>query len=186
MSAGAGALGRYLQEHERPPQDLELGAMVPVNLRPLEQAHRLGNYFGLVMAPLPVGVGQPLDRLRATKRHMDALKKSREPVLTFGILNVLGLLSRRLEAPFVRFFAAKCSAVMTNVPGPREQLHVAGVPIRRLMFWVPQSGGLGLGISVMSYAGQVFVGVMTDESLVPDPERIVATFEEELDALEAA
>ncbi len=185
MSAVAGALGRYIEEHERPPRDLELGAMVPVNLRPLEQAHRLGNYFGLVMAPLPVGVEHPLDRLRATKRHMDQLKRSREPVLTFGILHGLGMLSRRLEAPFVRFFAAKCSAVMTNVPGPREELHIAGIPIRRLVFWVPQSGGLGLGISVMSYAGQVFVGVMTDASLVPDPERIVATFEEELEALEA-
>jgi len=51
-----------------------------------------------------------------------------------------------------------------------------------VMFWVPQSGRLGLGISILSYAGGVMLGVATDEGLVPDPERIVAEFEKELRA----
>ena len=59
-----------------------------------------------------------------------------------------------------------------------------GRVIRGLVFWVPTSGGLGLGISILSYNGEVRVGVATDSSLVPDPEGIVAGFEEELAFLE--
>jgi hypothetical protein len=70
--------------------------------------------------------------------------------------------------------------VLTNVPGPREQLYLAGTPLQRAMFWVPQSGRLGLGISILSYNGQVLVGVASDAGLVPDPERIVAAFEADL------
>jgi hypothetical protein len=54
------------------------------------------------------------------------------------------------------------------------------------MFWVPQSGRLGLGISILSYAGGVMLGVATDEGLVPDPERIVEAFDQEFQALKAA
>ena len=71
------------------------------------------------------------------------------------------------------FFAAKVSAVMTNVPGPREPLYLAGSRIEDMMFWVPAPGSLSLGISILSYAGNVMVGVATDAGLIPDPEAIV-------------
>ena len=45
--------------------------------------------------------------------------------------------------------AAKASTVMTNVPGPQKQLYLAGLPIKEFMFWVPQSGRLGLGVSII-------------------------------------
>jgi hypothetical protein len=54
------------------------------------------------------------------------------------------------------------------------------------MAWVPQSGGVGLGISIVSYAGQVRLGVLVDHELVPDPETIVAGFEAEVQTLLAA
>ena len=54
------------------------------------------------------------------------------------------------------------------------------------MFWVPQSGHLGLGISILSYAGGVMLGIASDEGLVPDPEGIVDAFGAELQALRAA
>jgi hypothetical protein len=51
------------------------------------------------------------------------------------------------------------------------------------MFWVPQSGRLGLGVSILSYAGEVMVGVASDAGLVPDPQTIVDGFHAELEAL---
>jgi hypothetical protein len=54
------------------------------------------------------------------------------------------------------------------------------------MFWVPQSGHLGLGISILSYNGGVRLGIATDAGLVPDPERIVENFEVEFEAMRAA
>ena len=76
--------------------------------------------------------------------------------------------------------------MLTNVPGPREPLFLAGEPLERAMFWVPQSGRLGLGVSILSYAGQVMVGVASDAGLVPDPQSIVEAFEAELAALTGA
>ncbi|KPV48963.1 hypothetical protein SE17_35250, partial [Kouleothrix aurantiaca] len=80
-------------------------------------------------------------------------------------------------------FGSKATAVMTNVPGPRETLYMAGVPLRDIMFWVPQSGRLGLGVSILSYNGRVLLGVATDAGLVPDPDQIIAGFHDEFETL---
>ncbi len=114
---------------------------------------------------------------------MDALKDTSEPIVTFGILALIGLLPNRLEDVVVEIFGKKGTLVLTNVPGPREQLYLAGAPIGEMMFWVPQSGRLGLGISILSYNNQVMIGVASDSNLVPDPETIVACFHQELEAL---
>jgi hypothetical protein len=83
----------------------------------------------------------------------------------------------------VDIFGLKGTAVMTNVIGPREQLYLAGAPLESLMFWVPQSGRLGLGVSILSYNGQVWMGTITDASLVPDPDSIIDAFHVEFDEL---
>jgi hypothetical protein len=72
---------------------------------------------------------------------------------------------------------------MTNVPGPQQPLYLAGRRIADLMFWVPQSGDIGMGVSILSYAGGVQFGLITDAARVPDPERIVAGFAAELERL---
>lgn len=180
-AAVAGALRRYVKARGGHPHDIR--AMVPVNLRPLDRAAKLGNYFGLVMLPLPLGEADVGARVSETRRRMDRAKATREAVATFVVLRGLGLLNRRLEAPFLRFFGAKVSAVMTNVPGPKTHLHMRGHAIRWLMFWVPQSGALALGISVLSYAGSVMMGVMSDDGVIEDPSEITTAFEDELTEL---
>jgi hypothetical protein len=83
----------------------------------------------------------------------------------------------------VDIFGAKATCVMTNVPGPQQTLYFSGAPIRSMMFWVPQSGRLGMGISLLSYDGEVRLGVATDAGLVPDPEAIIDGFQQEFDML---
>jgi hypothetical protein len=114
---------------------------------------------------------------------MDELKASPEAAVSFAILGALGLTSDGLQRAFIELMGAKTSLVMTNVPGPRRRLYLAGSPLRGMMFWVPQSGRVGLGISILSYAGEVRLGLASDAGLLPDPERIAATFSEELEAL---
>jgi hypothetical protein len=97
----------------------------------------------------------------------------------------MGWAPRLIEDFGVSFFGKKASLVLTNVPGPRDHLRLCGVPLRRLMFWVPQSGRMGLGISIFSYAGEVTIGIIADGGLVPDPELLVADFHVEFAALEA-
>ncbi|HEV2476021.1 MAG TPA: WSD1 family O-acyltransferase, partial [Candidatus Dormibacteraeota bacterium] len=132
------------------------------------------------------GIVDPVRRLRAIKKEMDELKRSPEALVAFGVLNVMGLAPVEVERLGLRFFGSKATAVLTNVPGPREPLYLAGRKLNRVMFWVPQSGRLGLGISILSYAGGVMLGVATDEGLVADPEKIVDAFEKEFRSLKAA
>ena len=178
----SGALRRYLLERGEDVIGLEIRAAVPVNLRPLDGPIELGNQFGLVFLPLPIGLEEPGDRLAEIKRRMDDIKGTPEALVAFGVLNALGLVPTRLHGNLVEFFGAKATAVLTNVPGPREPLYLAGRRVTNIMFWVPQSGRLGLGISILSYAGSVMVGIAADAGLIPDPERLIAEFETELAA----
>jgi WS/DGAT/MGAT family acyltransferase len=183
LAGVAGALRRYLLgrgAEVRP--GLDLRAIVPVNLRPDDAVEKLGNRFGLVFLALPVGIEDRRERLAELKRRMDAIKGSPEAVTTFAVLNALGTASATVESLAVRFFGSKATAVMTNVPGPRQELYLAGKAMRSMMFWVPQSAHLGLGVSVLSYAGQVRIGVASDIGLVPDPQGIVNAFQDEMAA----
>ena len=183
IAAVAGALRDYLEERGERVDELEIRAAVPVNLRPIERGLELGNSFGLVFVPLPISIAEPDRRLAELKLRMDRIKASSEAIVSFGVLTAIGLVPRQLHPPAVEFFGSKASVVMTNVPGPREPLFLSGRRIGEFMFWVPMSGHLGLGISILSYAGGVMVGVAADAGLIPDPSRIVAAFERELKGL---
>ena len=183
VATATGALRRYLEKRGEPTAGIAIRASVPVNLRPQADAHHLGNAFGLVFLTLPIGIADPAKRLRAIKREMDELKSSPEALVAFGVLSLMGIAPVEVEQLGLRFFGSKATAVLTNVPGPRQPLYLAGRKIEKVMFWVPQSGHLGLGVSILSYAGGVMLGVATDAGLVPDPERIVESFTVEFKAL---
>jgi len=184
VAAVSGALGRYLAARgQTPAADLSIRAVVPVNLRPIEEAHLLGNQFGLVFLSLPVGVDDPLERVFEVRRRMTAIKRSPEAYLAFQILRAIGTAPRQIFDLVVELFGRKATAVMTNVVGPRERLVMAGVPLRQAMFWVPCAGRLGLGISVLSYAGDVWIGLNADAHVIPDPHAILDGFDAEIRAL---
>jgi len=73
--------------------------------------------------------------------------------------------------------------VMTNVPGPQQPLYLAGSKLKQMMFWVPQSGNIGMGVSILSFNGEVHFGLITDAALTPDPEAIIARFAPEFERL---
>ncbi|HSN56552.1 MAG TPA: wax ester/triacylglycerol synthase family O-acyltransferase [Candidatus Sulfomarinibacteraceae bacterium] len=184
LSGVTGALRRYLLKRGEAVADgLDLRAIVPVNLRPEHEVDRLGNRFGLVFLALPVGLEDRAERLTELKRRMDGIKRSTEAVVTYGVLNALGTASASVESQAVRFFGSKATAVMTNVPGPRQELYLAGKAMRSMMFWVPQAAHLGLGVSILSYAGQVRLGIATDVGLAPDPQSIIEAFQDEMTAM---
>jgi WS/DGAT/MGAT family acyltransferase len=182
-TAMAGGLRRYLAQHGEPDEKLSFRCAMPVNLRPLEQLAALGNRFGLIFLDLPVGISDPLRRLAELRRRTAALKRSVEPLVIFGLLDLAGRGPEVVHSLLLRIFGAKATAVFTNVPGPGKTLWFAGRPIRDLFCWVPQAARLGLGVSILSYDGSVRMGVATDAGLVADPERIIDGFDAELEAL---
>jgi len=183
LATAAGALRRYLAAKGDRVGGVELRAMVPVNLRPPQDDGELGNRFGLVTLLLPVGVANPLARLYEVHRRMEALKTSYQPVIAFGLLALAGCLPRVAQQEMLDLLANKATAVMTNVPGPQQPLFLAGARLAQIMFWVPQSGDIGMGVSILSYAGGVQFGLITDAGMVPDPEGVIAGFRPEFERL---
>lgn len=182
MASLAGALRRYLIDRgDVLPDSLEVRGIVPVNLRRLEEAHLLGNQFGLVFLPLPLGLEDPLDRLFAVRKQMNGIKHTPEAYLAFQILRGLGLVPKQLFDLVVTVFGMKATAVVTNVIGPRQRIRFLGEPMRQAMFWVPCAGRLGLGVSLLSYDRQVWLGVQSDAALIPDPGALLAGFAGEIE-----
>ncbi len=179
----AGGLRRYLIAHEQRVEGVELRALVPVNLRPIEEASKLGNRFGLLFVPLPLGIADPLDRLFAVRETTRQIKRSPERLLTFLLLRILGITPSPLFEMVVNLFARRCTVVVTNVVGPREPLRMAGTTLKQVMFWVPSAGRLAVDVSLFSYTGNLWVSIATDGRLASDPEAIFDGFESEMATL---
>ncbi|MCA1777817.1 MAG: wax ester/triacylglycerol synthase family O-acyltransferase [Xanthomonadaceae bacterium] len=174
-----GALHRYLVDKGDDPSELEIRATIPVNLRPLEHARDLGNHFGTVFLDLPIWESNPLARIYRVAESMHHLKKSKQASVSLGLLAMVGMLPAAIQQSVLELFGKKATTVLTNVPGPSQALFMAGSEITQMMFWVPQTASVGMGISILSYNDQVFCGLVTDNRLVPDPGRIVERFKAE-------
>ncbi|MGZ4665522.1 MAG: wax ester/triacylglycerol synthase family O-acyltransferase [Frankiaceae bacterium] len=183
LSAVSGAIGRYLDRRGGRVDNLR--TFIPFNIRPPDQPlpATLGNKFGLIFLDLPVGIRDPLARLAELSRRMEAAKRSPEAAVSYGLIEGMGLTPAEVEKQVLDFFTAKASAVMTNVPGPREPLRLAGVRVGGVIAWAPRTGDMPIGLSIFSYAGEVVVGLSVDAALVPQPETILTGIEEELQAL---
>lgn len=182
LACVSGALTAYLAQRAAAPQG-EIRALVPVNLRPPGPVTALGNEFGLVFLDLPTGYSDPVARLRAVHKRMRALRGSGQATVALGILAAMGTLPDTLKEAALEALAANASVVVSNVRGAPDARYFAGRRILRELFWVPQSGGIGVGISLLSYAGQVDVGVMADARRVPDPGELARCVAREFDTL---
>ena len=183
LSVVAGALRRYLKQRGESVEGIDLRVTVPVNVRPLGDGGKLGNRVGAMFVTLPVSIADPVCRLGEIVQHVNGRKNSLEAPVYFAALNVLGRAPAPITKGLVNTFGKKASVVMTNVKGPQEQLYLAGAPLTELIAWVPTTGGMALGLSVLSYAGEVRLGVLTDGGLMPDPGAIIAGFHAEFESL---
>lgn len=172
----AGSLREYLTQHGEPVDGVVVRATVPVNLRPLSQAMNLGNQFGLVYLDLPVGVEGATNRVKQVRRTMAKLKNGIQAYMSYNVLGILGFFPQSLQRFALDFFSHKASAVMTNVPGPAEPVMLKGSRLAKPMFWVPQSGEIGIGVSILSYNGKVEFGLIADTALIDDPQAVVQGF----------
>jgi WS/DGAT/MGAT family acyltransferase len=184
VSILAGALGRYLESRGDRVDGLSIRATVPTNLRSDPGAlAALGNQFGLVFLELPIGIRHPFERLVAVHALMDALKASSQAVVTYGLLSAIGNLPAAVEEPALALFSAKASLVASNVAGPRQQRFMAGLPVSQVLFWVPQTGSIGVGVSIFSYCDQVQLGIIADRELMPKPGELLKAMGAEFERL---
>eukprot|EP00455_Lapot_gusevi_P004341 TRINITY_DN11801_c0_g1_i11.p1 TRINITY_DN11801_c0_g1~~TRINITY_DN11801_c0_g1_i11.p1 ORF type:complete len:414 (+),score=56.01 TRINITY_DN11801_c0_g1_i11:113-1354(+) len=189
MSCLAGSLGRYIQHKTSQPQAgnfplaNQLRVVVPMSFRMFSKnaADVLDNQFCVVVVPLPLQTTDRIKRLQSVKRTMDRLKRSVAPLLNYILVYLVGYLPRFLSRFLIHRFANRCSAVVTNVPGPDSIVTVHGRSIHSMMFWVPALSDIGLGLSILTYAGKLRVGVTMDQAIGDDPSLITSFFQKELE-----
>jgi diacylglycerol O-acyltransferase / wax synthase len=170
LSIVSGAIGRYLRARGHDTEDLELRALVPVSIREAEEHGALGNRISAMMAPLPVGVVDPVERLHVVTTEMGDLKASGQAVgaeiltrLTDFAPTTIVSQAARLQ-PAQRFF----NLVVTNVPGPQFPLYVLGRQMESIFPMVPLAQKQALCIGIMSYNGQVNFGLIGDYDAMAD------------------
>jgi diacylglycerol O-acyltransferase len=179
-AAVAGAFGAYLRGAGVDTSGMTIRATVPVNLRAAGEPAGLGNQFGLVFMPLPIGIANPYERIYSVHAQMQLLRESQQPLMSIVLLAILGLGPKTLQQPAVDLLSDKATLVMSNVPGPRVPMKLCGVEMREVLFWVPQSGNLGIGVSVLTYNDQIHFGLIADRNLMPEPRRVVDEFERQV------
>jgi hypothetical protein len=114
---------------------------------------------------------------------MQQLKGSSQAAATLGLLSVVGMLPSSVAEPTTALFSAKASLVVSNLRGPPEPLHLAGAEITQVLFWVPEAGSIGTGVSILSYRGGVQFGVISDRETIPRPDELVALIDAEFERL---
>ena len=188
LTAVAGALGRFLEHRGMDVSGLELRACVPVSVRTKDRVGAAGNDITIMMAPLPVGVRPPVERLSVVRRAMQNLKSSRQAegaqVLT-SIENALppAVLAR---ASRLGFSSRMYNLLVTNVPGPQVPIYLLGrqmTDLAPLAFLAPEHT---LAIAIISYHGAVTYGLLGDADAVPDLPDLAGHLRDSLAELVAA
>ena len=180
LTAIAGALGRYLEARGGLRPKLAVRVVEAVNLRPYQDEIRLGNEFAVIFLTLPLALADPVERLALVRTRMAQVKASPEAVANLALIDLVGRLPAWLERAVLRLYGMRGTLVMTNVPGPEYPLYLAGAPVARVLAWVPQITGIGIGVCVLSYAGAITVGIVTDSGVIADPWELVTGFEAEI------
>ena len=181
----SGALRRYLESTGRNPDRIELRAMCPVNVRTADEHLALGNRISMMVAPLPVGIYDPVERYRQVRAAMAQIKASGESARMTRILDLMTLLPPALQtaAGWLQVQSAPVNTICTNVPGPPVSLYAQGVRLETMIPLVPLAQGIGLAFAMLSYADTLTIGVTLDPALIRDGEKLVDFIGESFDEL---
>ena len=127
----------------------------------------------------------PLDRYNRQVEEAEGLKAGSQGTGSQAIVNLAGHAPPVVHSFLARgLFATRLfNVTITNVPGPQQPLYMGGSRVRDMMFWVPQTGSIGIGVSILSYNGRVHFGLIADAKLIPDPDAVIRRFGPEFDKL---
>ena len=192
LAVVAGGLRSWLAEQGVRVDGLELKALVPVSVRTEDERGELGNKLTAMRGPLPVGVADPVERLRAVSAAMDRLKASKQPYAAEAIWGINDWLRDFAPQALLRptaainFSTRLFNLLVTNFPGPQVGFYVLGRPLAQIYPIGFLAKDHGLAVAILSYHGQVGFGLLTDPAIVPDPERLVAHLEAAVEELRGA
>ncbi len=176
LTAASGGLRDLLLAHDESVTGRDVRSLVPVSLRHLSEDGVLHNRVAAMIADLPVGIADPVDRLQVVHDRLHDLKNSGETEVTATIVDVsphlpwvpvtttLRTAARLLHHHVQRYI----NTVTTNVPGPPVPLWWMGRPVLRAWPAVPIGESVRLGIAIFTYGDDVTFGVTADRVALPD------------------
>jgi WS/DGAT/MGAT family acyltransferase len=175
LAATSSGLRRWLLGRDEP-TDTALRALVPVSVRAPDGGGGYGNQIALTVSPLPVDEADPVVRLARVHEAMRTAKQQHaisadnlQDITRFAVpalatraarLAARIRLADRIRLPF--------NVMVSNVPGPRELLYLAGHEVRSIHPVPTISDGLGLNITAQGYRGRLHLGFVTTPQIVPD------------------
>jgi diacylglycerol O-acyltransferase len=192
LTATAGALRRWLHDREIATEGMELKALVPVSIRTVNEQGELGNKLTAMRGPLPVGIADPVERLRVVNAAMERLKTSKQPL---GAEAIWGLNDwfRDFAPPLllaptasINFSTRLFNLLVTNFPGPQVPFYVLGRELEGVFPIGFLARRHALAIAIISYNGQVNFGILADRAAMPDLEQLSGYLDESVDELLAA
>ena len=180
LAVVSGAMRRHLMRHKQPVAD-SVKVVMPVNIRRDGEVRSLHNEFSFITIDLPVHLASFEKRVGYIKQRTAALKPTANSLLMTEMIHIVAdYTPLKPRQKLLELLGKSIAGVVTNVPGPQHQIYLAGGKVEDLMFWVPHTVPLGIGVSLMSYNGKVYMGIVTDEILLQDPDAIVDGFASEL------
>lgn len=193
LTVVSGAVAKYTKMHGQTVKNRFFRPMVPVNVRPAEQAiGAFGNLISLLPVTLPLGIRDPVARMRHIHEQTQAMKGARMPELVRLGLAGLGL----LPPPVQTFLAENLGwlntpipifhMVCTNVPGPQLPLYTCGKRMLACYPHVPTGMDVGISVAIESYDQQLYFALTTDALAAPDGARMIGFLEESFKELRKA
>ncbi len=162
----SGGLRELLQSRDEDVDGRSIRALVPVSVRRPGERGTYNNRVSAMFAELPVGVGDPADRLASVRAQMDGLKQSGQAVAGEVLTSLSGFAPPMLLALGGRIAARSPSlgvqTGVTNVPGPQQPLQTLGRRLLESFPFVPLIGNVRISIAIFSYNGGLYFGVTGD------------------------
>jgi diacylglycerol O-acyltransferase len=172
--------------------DRTVTALVPVSLRAPADRHQVGNRVANVHALLPVGRTDPRSTLHTVHEHLEDLKGSHEIEATGLLLGIGDYVPRAVADRVARIVLRKggnVETVITNVPGPRSPMYLAGHQMLEGYPIAPIAGRIRITVAIWSYCDRLFIGITGDGDTASDigqlAEGITRGFADLLDAARA-
>jgi diacylglycerol O-acyltransferase len=176
VSVVTGGLRELLMARGEPVDELVVRCLIPVSIRSEDARNTYDNQVSAMVADLPVGIADPVERLAAVREQMQMLKSSHQADAGAGLTALgqfapsaaIALAERSVMQVLRRLPQRSVNMVATNVPGPQHPLYLAGREMLEYLPFVPIAPGVRVGVAIVSYNGRLTFGITGDFDSAPD------------------
>jgi WS/DGAT/MGAT family acyltransferase len=184
LATVSGALARLAPAHGAQPADLR--AMVPANVR-TGSGEAEGNAISFLFVDLPVEA-RPAERLKLVSARMAALKDDGRIAGSDQVMKLIGYLPGPLQGQAARLAASPrlYNVTVSNVPGPRVPLYLAGGRVRSILPVIPIPDHHALAIGALTYENRLHLSAYLDPETLPRASRLPIMLADAFGELELA